>query len=273
MNPAPLTDPLSVAWLEWCTAEHKPKNTIDRRRSTLRSVGNAGTATRDEVEAWWVTRREMSPATRQNDLACLRSFYRWCTRWEHRDDDPTRRLDAPRVPNGLPRPMGVADLRLLLGQLPDDLRRAVALGAYGGLRVSEAAGLDWSDIDLDARRIRVLGKGQKVRAVGLSVTLLDELLPALRGNVVRAGEPAYSPGNLQRKVNRAIRAAGVTGTFHTLRHRFGTVAYEATGDLLAVSRAMGHSSVTTTAVYAQTSDEMLDRIAAAVARERVAGSG
>jgi len=259
-------DELSCAWLDHGQAEGQSANTLRRRRAVLTGIGNAGTATRDEVEAWWASRRDLAPATRANDLACLRSFYRWCLRWGHRDDDPTIRLDPPQVPNNLPRPMGKADLRKLLDTLPDDLRRAVALGAYGGLRVSEAAELEWPNVNAETRRMYIRGKGRKERVVGLSVTLLDELLPDTGGNVVAAGGQAYTADTLQRKVNRAIRRAGVGGTFHTLRHRFGTVAYEATGDLLAVSRAMGHSSTKTTEVYAATTDEVLDRIAAAVVR-------
>jgi integrase len=102
--------------------------------------------------------------------------------------------------------------------------------------------------------------------VGLSPLLLDELLPVTGGNVVTAGEKPYSAAVLQRKVNRAIKAAGVDATFHKLRHRFGTIALDATGNLLAVARAMGHANVATTAGYAATSDADLDVIAAAVTK-------
>lgn len=261
----PPTD-LAAAWLDHQRAEGVTPNTVAARARVLRSLPNAGTATREEVEAWWATRRHLSPATRSNDLANLRTFYAWCRRWEHRDDDPTLRIDAPKVPRGLPRPMSRADLTRLLPTLPDDLRRAVCLGAYGGLRVSEAAALTWHDVDLETRRIRVLGKGGKTRLVGMSPLLLDELLPDTGGNVVTAGGRTYSAGTLQRRVNRAIRAAGVDCTYHQLRHRFGTVALAATGNLLAVSRAMGHASPATTAIYAATSDADLDVIADAVTR-------
>jgi integrase len=253
-------------WLEHLTRERRPPNTIRAAQRVMRSLPNASTATREDVEAWWASRAHLSPATRSNDLAQLRTFYAWARRWEHRDDDPTLRLDAPKVPRGLPRPISRADLRNLLIDLPPDLRRAVVLGAYGGLRVSEAAGLSWHDVDTETRRIRVLGKGGKTRLVGMSPLLLDELLPDTGGNVVTAGGTPYTAGTLQRKVNRAIRAAGVDATFHQLRHRFGTVALAATGNLLAVSRAMGHSSPATTAVYAATSDADLDVIAEAVTR-------
>jgi integrase len=59
-------------------------------------------------------------------------------------------------------------------------------------------------------------------------------------------------------------APGVT--FHRLRHRFGVMAYQATGDLLGVGLALGHSSPVSTAIYAQASSEVADRIAEAVVR-------
>lgn len=263
---AELLDELSIAYLEHIEHERTPYNTIRARARTLRSLGNAGVATREQVEAWWHDRAHLSPSSRANDLANLRTFYRWCMRWEHRADDPTVRLDAPKVPNGLPRPISRADLHKLLEALPDDLRRAVCLGAYAGLRVSEAAALMWADVDLERNRARVLGKGSKTREVALSSVLVDQLLPNNGGNVVSGDDKVMSAGVLERRVNRAIAAAGVDATFHQLRHRYGTIAYQATGDLLAVSRQMGHSSTTTTAIYAQANDAVADRIAAAVVR-------
>ena len=260
-------DDLSRAWLDHLTAEHVPRNTIAARARVLRSVGDAGTATREGIEAWWATRRDLSPPTRANDLANLRSFYKWARRWEHRDDDPTSRLDAPKVAKGLPRPVSRADLRTLLDNLPDDLRRATALGAYAGLRVSEVAALHWADVDVEARRARILGtKGGKSRLVALGPLLIDYLLPDTGGNVVTGTARTYTAATLQRRVNRAMKRAGVDATFHQLRHRYGTLAYQATRDLVAVGRQMGHTSPVTTAIYAAASDDVADEIAEAVAR-------
>jgi integrase/recombinase XerD len=242
-------------------------NTLETYARTLRTFRSAATADREAVEVWWRLRGKiLSPASRNNELSALRAFYKWMIVYEHRPDDPTARIVPVKVEKGLPRPISRADLHRLLGELDGETRRAVALGAWAGLRVSEAATLDWSDIDTENMRIRVKGKGQKTRLVGLSQVLLDSLLPDTGGNVVRAGGKPYTAGTLARKCNRAIRAAGVDATFHQLRHRFGTVALAASGNLLAVSRAMGHTSPATTAIYAATSDQDLDVIAEAVTR-------
>lgn len=243
-----------------------PPNTIKGRKRVLRLIDHPETATREQLEEWWLTRQHLSPSTRANDLAHLRAFYKWANRWEHRTDNPTLRLDAPKVPNGIPRPISRTDLEKIKHELSPDLRRAVCLGAYAGLRVMEAAALDWADIDLETRRARILGKGNKWRTVALGVVLLDELLPNTGGNVVTAGGEQQSAARLERRVNRAIRALDVDATFHQLRHRYGTLAYQATRDLIAVGRQMGHSSPVTTAIYAAASSEVDDQIASAVTR-------
>jgi len=258
------------AFLEW--AEHdrrRSPNTLARYRAVLASLAQVAapeTASIEDVEAWWATRLDRSEATRANELACLRSFYRWATRFGHRADDPTRRLDAPKIPNHVPRPVGEADVRKLLDAAADEpaLRRTLALGAYAGLRVSEAAGLDWSGIDEESRRIYVRGKGRKERVFGLSPVLLDLLLPRVEGNVVTAGGQPYSAGVLQRRVNRFMARSGVEHTFHDLRKRAATLAIAKTGDVYAVAKAFGWSSVETASAYAVVSDEALDRIAAAI---------
>jgi site-specific recombinase XerD len=254
-------------WLDHlATDEGATPNTIATYARSLRSLPNAPDATREDVEAWWHSRAHLAPASRVNELSAVRSFYKWCIVWEHREDDPTLRVKAMRLAAGQPRPISRSDLHILLSKLPPDLRRAVCLGAFAGLRVSEAASISWHDVDTESMRLYVTGKGGKTRLVGIGTYLLDSLLPDMGGNVVTGTASAYSAAVLQRKVNRAIRDAGVDATFHQLRHRFGTQALAATGNLLAVSRAMGHASPATTAIYAATSDADLDVIADAVTR-------
>jgi site-specific recombinase XerD len=265
-------DELSREFEAWMAREKVPANTARTRMRTLRAVGCAGSVGTEGLEAWWYARAEtVSAATRANDLANLRTFYRWAARFGHRADDPTIRLSQPSVDAGTPHPLSRHDLDKLLAYCADDpsLRRAIALGAYAGVRVAEAAALMWPNVDLELRRIRVVaGKGNKSRLVPMSPLLVDELLPDTRGNVVTGSLHVYSADTLRRRVNRAIVAAGCAegATFHWLRHRYGTLAYQATGDLLAVGRVMGHASPVTTAIYAQANDEVADRIAIAVAR-------
>lgn len=265
----PLADPIAVTYLAWCEQERVPDNTIRRRRTVLRAVGNPGTATREEIEEWWATRTHLEATSRANELAVLRSFYTWCQVWEHRTDNPTIRLTPPKAGTGSPKPTSRRELDLILEHLKDhnqpQLRRAVLLGVWAGLRVSEAAALRWTDIDPETRRARVTGKGRKTRSVTFSTKLIDELLPDTGGNVVTGTDQAWSAGWLGRKVNAAIHAAGGDGTFHKLRHRYGSVAYQRTKDPKALAEMMGHASVATTmSFYAAAADEAAQQIADSV---------
>src|SRR5699024_12146944 len=134
-----------------------------------------------------------------------------------------------------------------------------------GLRVSEAAGLDWSNIDIEARRIYVRGKGRKERVFGLSPLLLDKLLPETGGNVIMAGGEPVRGDTLQRRINRLMERYDIDCNFHDLRKRGATMAAAKTGDINAVAQAFGWSSSETAASYVRVSDEALDKIAEAMA--------
>lgn len=271
----PLLDPLSQAYLAHLGKERCPTNTYRARRRVLLLVGNAGAATVADVEAWWDTRRDLKPATRANDLACLRVFYRWCARWGHRLDDPTVRLDAPRVTKGIPRPIDEGRLRaaldLLAAEVTEDPKeapvlRALALGAYAGFRIGESAWLPWDEVDVERRVARVLGKGQKWRVVALSSALLTRLGDPVPGGSVLTGTGKFwGSGYAERRVNRTLARLGAEATSHQLRHRYGTRGWRASHDLVALGRQMGHASPATTMIYTLEDDDAGAAIADAVA--------
>jgi integrase len=167
-----------------------------------------------------------------------------------------------------PRPAGKSDLDRLLSDLTEnepDLRRAIALGAYAGLRVSEAAALDWSTVDEEARLIYVTGKGSKERVVAISAVLWDWLLPELAaGNVVTAGGRAYAGDTLQRRINRLMKASGIGHTYHDLRKRGATLALSRTKNPVAVAQMFGWESLQTAQHYAQFDGDVLREIAEAM---------
>lgn len=252
-------------FLAWAERDRlRSPHTLERYRSVLRQFPDPVTVTQEQVEEWWSTRTHLAPGTRANELACLRSFFKWATRFDHRPDDPTRRLDPPRIPNRVPRMIGRHDFGRLLGELTDDapdLRRAYALGGYAGLRVSEIASLDWRDVDQESRRMYVTGKGNKERPVPLSPVLLDYLLPDTGGNVVRAGQKPYTAGALQRKMNRHMARHGIDHTVHDLRKRGASIALSKGANPAAVRTMFGWTSMETVSHYAVVGDDELDRIA------------
>src|SRR5665811_1178682 len=148
----------STGCSNWPSATTQSVTSSSLRAPSRRRSGRPLPETEATLLAWTAPAPDDPGATRPDeaksaqmdspDLANLRSFYRWAKRWEYRDDDPTLRLDSPRVDPGLPRPITNADLHKALDLMPSDLRRAVCLGAYAGLRISEVAALDWANVDL-----------------------------------------------------------------------------------------------------------------------------
>jgi len=255
-------------WLDYLTRAGRSPATIKSYRSTMRHyLPNPIGASVEDVESWWAAQDDKTKPTRQRLRNTVRSFYSWAIAFDLVERDPTRRIPAPHQGRRLPRPIGRTDLRRAMDAADPEVRRALALGAYAGLRISEAAALMWADIDLEQRRIYVrAGKGDKDRVVALGALLYDELAPAGTGSVVTGTDSVWSGDTLQRRVNRLFARLGIETTFHKLRARFATVALAESGNLLAVSRALGHASPATTSIYALTSDEDLDRISVAVER-------
>ena len=255
-------------FLTWCEKDrNRSPATIRRYRiilDHLTTFGDPITLDLDTAQRWWESLYGKQPATRANYLAAARSFYKWATRFGHRDDDPTRRLDAPSVPIRAPRMIGKHDFHLLLGEYTadaPDLRRTFALGGYAGLRISECASLDWSSIDQELRRIYVTGKGNKQRPVALSALLLDYLLPDTGGNVITGGGEPYSAATLQRKINRLMERHKIDHTFHDFRKRAASIALSKGASMPAVRAMFGWSSMQTVAHYAVVGDSELDQIA------------
>lgn len=93
------------------------------------------------------------------------------------------------------------------------------------------------------------GKGGKKRYVPVTDQLVidaiigaDEwLFPSPRGGHL-------TPNHVSKLMAKALPGKW---TAHTLRHRFGTIAYAGTGDLLAVSKLLGHASTVTTQTYVE----------------------
>ena len=209
-------------------------------------------------------------------LSTLRSFFRWACREGLLEKNPARGLPSPRVPKTLPRAMSLPDTERLLAAdedeafVPERERALFELLYATGLRVSEAAGLDLSDVDFSSRLVRVTGKGSRERIVPFGEAAADalrEYLPsreallhrAVGGPAAREGEPLFvnarggrlTSRSMARLLKRRLRAAGLPEEIspHALRHTFATHLLQAGADLRAIQELLGHASLSTTQKY------------------------
>jgi len=138
-----------------------------------------------------------------------------------------------------------------------------------GLRVSEAAHLQVSDIDSSNMRIFVRqAKGNKDRYSILSdkiLSLLREYWKLYRPKLwLFPGSPdskSISPRTIQSVFHQALLATGIHKdvSVHTLRHCFATHLLNNGADILQIKDLLGHSDIQTTSLYLHlTHSQVLD---------------
>ncbi|MCM2534328.1 tyrosine-type recombinase/integrase [Neobacillus pocheonensis] len=144
-------------------------------------------------------------------------------------------------------------------------RAIIYLLTYAGLRVDELSNLKLTDLDMELRRIRIVGKGRKLRTVPMSHTLWQELYDWLIFRAEMANkkphveESSYvfysqrSPQFTVRGIQAMIESYSLPKkklTPHMFRHTFCKWMLKATNnDIEKVRRLAGHSNISTTAKY------------------------
>ena len=138
------------------------------------------------------------------------------------------------------------------------LRLAVNLMLHSGLRVSEVAKLKFTDINTDTMHLFVRGgKGNKDRLMPYDEEAAD-LFEILRRKpddgwyvILSPTGGHYSSRQIERWIKDLKNKAGITRdcTPHTLRHTFAVRYLKAGGNIRALQKLLGHSSLTTTQVY------------------------
>jgi integrase/recombinase XerD len=287
-------EPLVLDFLAYLELERGlSRNTLEAYRSDLLQFGEflhrrdlqATLATHSDLAAFLselaavtAERKGASAATLQRKAACLRSFYRHLRREELIEHDPTAELRGPPRGRRLPRVLSRDEVNRLLGEPrgsePAALRdRALLELMYAcGLRVSEAVGLELTDIDLEEGLLRARGKGSKERIVPVG----RQAVEALRVYCAR-GRPALVGVRVENRLFVNHRGGGLTrqGMYkiiqgyarrvgldarmspHTLRHTFATHLLAGGCDLRSLQEMLGHADLSTTQLYTHLSAERL----------------
>ncbi len=217
-----------------------------------------------------LTRRGLGKRSQGRALSAVRSLFRFACLEGVMPANPAQGVKTPKVPKTLPRHLRPGEVENLIeapaGDEPLQRRdRAILELLYAsGLRVSELVGLDWKDIDLSARVLRVMGKGSKERMVPFGRPAADALrrwLEVWEGvrDLMQDGDPVFlnhvggrlTDRSVRRVIDRWVDAAAVARGVHphTLRHTFATHLLENGADLRAIQELLGHSSLSTTQKY------------------------
>jgi integrase len=229
---------------------------------------------RSHVEAW-VKRMDaagLAPGTIRTRFNNVRSVFKAAQRDRVIGTDPTQGVTLPRIrrTEHAMRIPSLDEVGLILGVADPWFRPFVALCAFAGLRLGEAAALKIGDVNFLGRQLTVVRQVQ--RAGGSQVEIRapkygservlfipDGLVSLLSAHVaayppgpdgwlftVPSGDPPHqnTVGYWWRKTLRDAAVSGIK--LHDLRHYFASGLIAEGCDVVTVQRALGHSKPTTT---------------------------
>lgn len=200
-----------------------------------------------------------------NIMSVIKSFYAFLIENEYVTTNPTRGISAVKIDKKAPIHLTQDEMQILIETAVDPRDNLIVKMLYAtGVRVSELVNIKKQDIDFERNTIKVFGKGAKERIV---------LLP----DVLKAQIDAYSAGytsdqklfelnirTVERDIKTLAARAGIDKkvTPHKLRHSFATHMLQNGGNVVAIQKLLGHTSLNTTQIYTHYSvDELKDMYA------------
>ena len=233
-------------------------------------------------------------------LCSLRRFYGYYYRYELISNNPSLKVDMPKIHDKAITRLDVNEVAELLDNVENGNKLTTAqlrtheklkcrdlalltllLGT--GIRVSECVGLDINDVDFDNDRIKVVRKGGSESFVyfgdEVRAALLDYMEERKQMNPDSGHENAlFISSKNKRLCVRSVEllvkkyASTVTTvkhiTPHKLRSTYGTNLYRETGDIYLVAEVLGHNDVNTTRKHYAALEEDRKRKAASAVRLR-----
>ncbi len=214
--------------------------------------------------------RELATSTLARRLVSIKVFARFLQQEGMLDRNVSDAMDSPRLWKVLPDTLSPAEVERLLEAPDNDTHRGFRDRTllellYGtGLRVSELAHLHVTDLHLDEKYLRCVGKGNKERVVPFGErarSMLSDYLavhrPALLKQraaeavfITQRGQP-FSRKGLWKLIKTHARKAGITKnvTPHTLRHSFAGHLLAHGAQLRVIQEMLGHADISTTQIY------------------------
>ncbi len=216
--------------------------------------------------------------------ASLRSFLKFAYKRGLIDQNPAHLLMSPKKERRLPKTVRPEALGLMMETIETDTpsgKRDLAILELlysTGMRLSELVGLNTSDLDLNRKQVKVLGKGARERIIPFgnpaSAALRGYLTerPQLTGSksspedltalfLTDSGKRVY-PRLIQRKVTHYLsRVCEVSQKSpHVLRHSFATHLLDRGAGIRVIKELLGHTDLNATQIYTGTSVEHLRNV-------------
>jgi len=247
-------------------------------------------ASAEDIEAWFaaIGARGLAPATAARRRASIRQFYQFALGEGWREDDPSRRVDAPRKGRPLPKVLSREEIEALIaaaaakkdGAAGLRLACIVELIYASGLRISECLSLTLAALARDPAYLIIKGKGGKERLAplnGAARTAVTAYLPVRPSFLPKGAKdspwlfPSRGAGGrlTGRRFSQLLEEAAVLAGIdrarvspHVLRHAFATHLLEGGADLRTVQKLLGHADIATTQIYTHVAGDRLAKVVA-----------
>lgn len=191
----------------------------------------------------------------------IKSFFRFCLSEGLLDSNPTQEISQPKFDQAPPRILSRLEYRALRDSCRADSRMyaIVEILLQTGMRISELASLQLTDIDLEREVIYIQAQNSReARRIPLNVAAKKAVLDYLRLRP-RAKEKTlfltktcrpFLVRNIRTAIDRYFRLAGIKDAkVNDLRHTFVVEQLKAGTPLVYVSQLVGHKRITTTEKY------------------------
>jgi len=202
-----------------------------------------------------------STHTVANRVRALKAFFAWLGKKGYTGGDLLRELKMPKTVDQVIEPLNEEDIKKMFSGINANTvlgarnSALVSLMLDTGLRLSEAAYLEDSDVHLEDRYVKVLGKGGRERIVAFGVACQRAMLHYhhFRVNPSHNGVSSFfltidgyplSPYAIKSFFRRLSKAVGIPRLHpHLLRHTYATSFLLNGGDVFLLKQNLGHSTL------------------------------
>ena len=220
--------------------------------------------------------KKYSVSTIKRKIASVKKYFNYLFKLKEIGNNPLLDLRIKDSSIRLPSFLSEEETKALLNyprqDFKDDRDHMLFLLLYNtGARISEALSINVNDIELDKRRIKVLGKRNKERYLFFSSTTKDEIIIYLNKRLQHTkDDKAFFISNRGKRlpissVNIIFSKYADIMNFkseftpHTLRHSFATHMLSRGLDIRVLQELLGHESIAATQIYTHVSKEELKR--------------
>jgi integrase len=211
------------------------------------------TVTGDELRSWLDT-LEISNRSRDNALALLKTFFRFCQRNKHvqKGDLPTDEIDrlTDKNTSGEIQIFTPAEMRCLLDNASIETLPYLVLGGFAGIRTAEQIRLEWQDIDFIGGYIEIKpakAKTRQRRLIPMQPNLTAWLTP-----LKRSIGPVFTMRRPEKNCCEIVaKRAGIEWKHNALRHSYISYRMASIHDENKVAAEAGNSPAMIYANYRQ----------------------